>query len=310
MGKLVYTNYVSFRLSRALFFVWLAALGCGGATQTNSNQAQSSPSVTASANSSASAGSTANGAGSATNAAGLPRVECDRFMDVVARTTTLRASIHREASSLARATEWADTAIILSADAKALVVTHPDLILESANLATRLGELGRQLKALVAAEKGSDPSKKAAAHTQVIQTSEQVEVLTREPAARCAGDTKKLLATSGKLPIDAVQRALQARFPEAQKCYEEGLKRNKKLEGRVMVRLVVGLSGAVTEAAAVSGKAAEQADIVTPSSVDAPALADEKVVACVVTAMAGAKFPPPDGGTVSIVYPVTFSRAP
>ncbi|MBK8258083.1 MAG: AgmX/PglI C-terminal domain-containing protein [Polyangiaceae bacterium] len=298
------------RAFRALVLASLAGFGCGPA-QTNSPQAQPGASTAGTANAAPSSDASApNGAAGTTNAAGLPRVECDRFMDVVARTTTLRASIHREVSSLARATEWADAAMVLSADAKALVVTHPDLVIETANLATRLSDLGRQLKTLVAAEKGSDSSKKAAAHTLVIQTSEQVEVLTREPAARCAGNTKKLLATSGKLPIDAVQRALQAQFPQAQKCYEEGLKRNKKLEGRVLVRLVVGLSGAATEAAAVSGKAAEQADIVTPSSVEAPALADEKVVACVVAAMAAAKFPPPDGGTVSIVYPVTFSRSP
>lgn len=236
------------------------------------------------------------------------RSECDTFMDVVARTTLLRASIHRDAPSAVKAAGWAAQCTALSTEAKALPLTHPDLLIENARLATRMSDLAKELEALAKAEKGSDAAKKAAAHKRVLDSSEQVEVITREPAARCAGDTKKLITTSGRLPPEAIQRAIRDRFPLATKCYEAGLARDPKLEGRVLVRLVIGLDGKVTEASPVTGDAAKGADVLTPGDAPVPPMPDAKVTACVVDVLRQTVFPPPDGGTVSVVYPVTFSR--
>lgn len=235
------------------------------------------------------------------------RTECEVFLDVVGRTTSLRASIHQETPTAAKADGWASESERIATDATALPLTDPDLLIENAKLTTRLGELTRDLRALAAAERGSDPLKKAASRKRVLNTSEQVEVLTREPAARCGGDPKKLIATSGHLPAEAVQRALRERLATTKKCYEEGLKRDPKLEGRVLVRLVIGLEGKVTEASPATADAAKTADVLTPGDAPVPAMPDAKVTACVVEVLRQATFPKPDGGPVTVVYPVTFS---
>jgi hypothetical protein len=229
-------------------------------------------------------------------------------MDVVARATALRASIHTEAASGAKAEGWAKQCTQLANEAKALDLTNTDLVIESANLATRLSDLAKDLRALADAEKGTDVAKKAAAQKRVIHTSEQVEVIAREPAARCAGDTKKLLATSGRLSPEVIQSKIRERLPLAHKCYEAGLARDPKLEGRVLVRLLIGRDGKVAEASPATADAAKTADVITPGDAPAPPMPDAKVTACVVDVLRQTVFPAPEGGTVTVVYPVTFSR--
>lgn len=271
--------------------------------------ADGAPAPTVAASASASTEVEALAPGPAQNGASPARAECDAFMDVVARTTALRASIHREAPTAPKAEGWATASAQLSNEARALHLAHPDLVIENANLATRVSDLAKDLRALADAEKGGDPTKKAAAHKRVLQTSEQVEVITREPAARCAGDTKRLIATSGRLPPQAIQGAIRERFPLVAKCYEAGLARDPKLAGRVLVRLVIGPDGKVTDASAVTGDAAKTADVMTPGDAPLPPLQDTKVTACVVDVLRQTVFPAPDGGPVTVVYPVTLTRS-
>lgn len=271
---------------------------------------EGAPAATADAGPSGSAAPSGPEPGPSAAGPAAPKTECAAFMEVVARTTTLRAAIQTEAPTAAKAEGWAAQSAQIAADASALPLANPDLIVENAGLATRLGELTKDLRALATAEKGGDPAKKAAAHRRVLNTSEQVEVLTREPAARCAGDTKKLIATSGRLPASAIQRVLRDRLPLAQRCYEAGLARDPKLTGRVLVRFVIGADGKVTEAGPAGADAARTADVVTPGDAPAPPMPDAKVAACVVDVVRGAAFPAPDGGAVTVVYPFTFSRSP
>jgi len=62
------------------------------------------------------------------------------------------------------------------------------------------------------------------------------------------------------------------------------------LQGRVVVKFVIDRSGAV----ALSADAGSD-------------LSDPAVTGCVVRAFADLSFPPPDGGTVAVVYPLVFS---
>ncbi|MEZ4295662.1 MAG: AgmX/PglI C-terminal domain-containing protein [Polyangiaceae bacterium] len=283
----------------------LAALGLAGCATAGSAGGAAPPAPTSDPGTSPD-GSSGN---VASTVAKPPLPECEPFMDVIARTTTLRAAIHREAKPDRKAAGWAAEAEQLAADTKPSL-SNPDLIIESASLATRMGDLASDLRSLDAAMKATDPSLRVKAHKRVLETSEQVEVLTREPAARCGGDTHKLLATSGRLPASAVQQKIRERFPLAVKCYEDGLKRDRELEGRVTVRLVIGLDGKVSDARVATPEDAKTADILTPGDAPAKTMPDPKVTACVVDVLRGTVFPPPDGGTVSVVYPVTFSRAP
>ena len=239
-----------------------------------------------------------------------PKGECDAFMDIVARTTALRASIQREPSTAAKAAEWATRAETLAAQSKKLPLTHPDLVIENAGLATRMSDLSRDLRALETAENARGLASINAAHKRVLDTSEQVEVLTREPAARCAGDTKALQATSGRLPAAKIQAIVRERFASLRTCYEEGLKRNPNLEGRVSVRFVIALDGRVESAHDATTDPVPRDAVAPPTQVTLAPIGDPKVVACVLSAVKKLQFPKPDGGTVSVVYPFIFSPTP
>lgn len=107
------------------------------------------------------------------------------------------------------------------------------------------------------------------------------------------GEPAKLsLATptvTGKLPPEVVGRIVRQDMGRFRLCYEDLLKTKATARGTVSVELSIAATGAVT-AAKDSGS-----DI-----------GDAKMVACVRQAMAGMKFPKPEGGTVKAVVAVTF----
>ena len=95
---------------------------------------------------------------------------------------------------------------------------------------------------------------------------------------------------TGKLPPEVVQRIVRQNFGRFRLCYEQGLQRNPNLEGRVGVRFVVNAQGEVGNA--------------TNAGSDIP---DSGVVACVIGAFTGLSFPQPEGGIVTVVYPILFA---
>lgn len=236
-----------------------------------------------------------------------PRPECDAFMDVVARTTTLRAAIQTEPSTAAKADEWAARTTALAAEAKALPVSQEDLVIEAANLATRMGELAKQLRALATAERARAGEATALVHKRVLSASEQVEVILREPAARCSGDPKKLIETPGRLAAAEIQIVVRASFGKLRSCYEAGLKRDPNLQGRVVVRFVIGRDGKVAAAGAATSEPIPSDAVSTPSSSALPLMPDKDVVACVVRGFEMLTFPKPEGGIITVVYPINFS---
>jgi hypothetical protein len=227
-------------------------------------------------------------------------------MDVVGRTTTMRKEIHTEAPSEAKARDWASRSEKLSEEAKALKVSQEDLVIEAAGLATRLSALAKDLRALEQAEKRG-PGKDPLAHKRVISSSEMVEVIKREPAAKCAGGTALLKSQHGQLSPEKIQAVLRDRFSVIRTCYEDGLKRDPKLQGRIAVRFVIGVDGKVSSAASIASAAESSADIITPSTSSLPPLSDKVVIECVVGHCKSLEFPKPDGGQVSVVYPFAFS---
>jgi outer membrane biosynthesis protein TonB len=72
-------------------------------------------------------------------------------------------------------------------------------------------------------------------------------------------------------------------------CYEQGLMTNPGLSGRVGVRFVIGSDGAVANVANVGSD-----------------LPDPKVIGCVTRAFYDIGFPKPEGGIVTVVYPIMF----
>jgi hypothetical protein len=94
---------------------------------------------------------------------------------------------------------------------------------------------------------------------------------------------------NGRLPPEVIQRIVRQNFGRFRLCYEQGLKTNPSLSGRVKIRFVIGKTGEV------SG--------VSDGGSDLP---DKSVVACVVKAFGNLSFPQPEGGIVTVVYPLVF----
>lgn len=95
--------------------------------------------------------------------------------------------------------------------------------------------------------------------------------------------------TDGRLPPETIQTVVRQHFGAFRTCYENGLQKNSKLQGRVTVSFVINLDGTVSNAAD-----------------DHSTMPDPGVVQCVVAGFGGLTFPPPQGGYVTVVYPVQF----
>ena len=108
---------------------------------------------------------------------------------------------------------------------------------------------------------------------------------TRSPKVRMGATS-----VSGRLPPEVIQRIVRQNYGRFRMCYEQGLSRNPNLEGRVSVRFVIGRDGSVSN--------------VANGGSDLP---DSGVVSCVVRAYYGLSFPQPEGGIVTVVYPIMFS---
>ncbi len=108
---------------------------------------------------------------------------------------------------------------------------------------------------------------------------------TKAPKVRMGATT-----VSGRLPPEVIQRIVRQNYGRFRMCYEQGLTRNPNLEGRVSARFVIGRDGAVSNA--------------SNGGSDLP---DSGVVSCVVSAFYGLSFPQPEGGIVTVVYPIMLS---
>lgn len=97
-------------------------------------------------------------------------------------------------------------------------------------------------------------------------------------------------SVSGRLPPEIVQRIVRQNFGRFRFCYERGLGANPTLAGRVTVRFVIARDGSVAQ--------------VQNGGSD---LTDPAVVSCVVRAFYGLSFPQPEGGIVTVTYPILFS---
>jgi hypothetical protein len=92
---------------------------------------------------------------------------------------------------------------------------------------------------------------------------------------------------SGRLPPEVIQRIVRQNYGRFRMCYEQGLGRNPNLQGRVSARFVIGRDGSVSN--------------VGNGGSDLP---DSGVVSCVLSAFYGLSFPQPEGGIVTVVYPI------
>jgi hypothetical protein len=99
--------------------------------------------------------------------------------------------------------------------------------------------------------------------------------------------------TTGHIPAEVIQRIVRQNFGRFRLCYENGLRNNPNLAGRVSVRFAIGRDGGVMSTA--------------NGGSDLP---DAGVVGCVVGAFRGLQFPQSEnGGVVTVTYPISFAPA-
>jgi hypothetical protein len=96
-------------------------------------------------------------------------------------------------------------------------------------------------------------------------------------------------SVSGRLPPEVIQRIVRQNFGRFRLCYENGLRNNPNLQGRVSVQFIIGRDGRVSN---VGGGG------------DLP---DGGVISCVTRAFYGLTFPQPEGGIVQVTYPIIFT---
>ncbi len=119
----------------------------------------------------------------------------------------------------------------------------------------------------------------------------------------------------GRLPPEVIQKIVRENFDGMKRCYEEGLGRDPALKGKIITKFVIERDGTVSTAADI-----HDAPPTEPPSVPAemskefdgrrqaeePRFPDPKVTACVVSRFKALKFPQPQGGIVTVVYPIIF----
>jgi hypothetical protein len=106
--------------------------------------------------------------------------------------------------------------------------------------------------------------------------------------APASGDSGS--AGSGYLASETIRSVIQSHYPGFMGCYELG--RQPRVQSRVTLQLSIGLEGKITRLRVVENE-----------------LADCAAVQCMRDEMARIEFPPPEGGTVTVEYPLVFAPA-
>jgi TonB family protein len=112
--------------------------------------------------------------------------------------------------------------------------------------------------------------------------------LSREPQVDPAVDS----SPSARLPPDSVRRVVRLAAGRFRNCYQDALRRAPKIQGRVVVRFVIGPDGAVSSA-----------------QEESATLADRIGRQCVLAAFFDLRFPIPPGQNITVSYPLLFSTA-
>ncbi len=104
------------------------------------------------------------------------------------------------------------------------------------------------------------------------------------------GETTPSTGRRGSLDKRIIQKVIKQHANEIQACYQNELKKNKDLAGRIACQWTVLENGDVTDAAIVQSQ-----------------MQNDNVEKCMLNNIKEWKFPPPKGGSVRIQYPFTFA---
>jgi hypothetical protein len=176
-------------------------------------------------------------------------------------------------------------------EAKAFASNHPDTL---ADEQTCIVALIAQADRLASALESHlpDGSARAAVKTQITKCDDAMAPIVAANGAppfptegRDAGT-----ASTGRIAPTEVQAIVRGLFSRFKPCYTAGLRNNPLLGGLVETNFVIDTDGSV-------------ADVRTQAST----LPDHEVSECLLRAFARLKFPSPEGGYVTVVYPLIFT---
>lgn len=98
------------------------------------------------------------------------------------------------------------------------------------------------------------------------------------------------MTSNGRLPAEVIQRIVRQNFGRFRLCYEQGLRGNPSLTGRIATKFVIGRDGSVMQS--------------QDAGSDMP---NQSVVSCVVRSFQSLSFPQPEGGVATVVYPIVLT---
>lgn len=107
----------------------------------------------------------------------------------------------------------------------------------------------------------------------------------RPPQIKMVGTT-----VNGRLPPEVIQRIVRQNFGRFRLCYEDALKGEPELEGKIEVHFTIATDGSVKNARE-SGST----------------IKDAKMKTCVTRAFDNLSFPSPESGIVTVDYPISFA---
>jgi hypothetical protein len=100
----------------------------------------------------------------------------------------------------------------------------------------------------------------------------------------------EIAQVNGRLPPELIQRVVRQNEGRYRSCFQNGLRTNPNLAGRVAVKFVIDRHGQVA--------------LTTDGGSD---LSDASVRQCVISSFMSLSFPENDGGAVTVSYPLVFS---
>ena len=98
------------------------------------------------------------------------------------------------------------------------------------------------------------------------------------------------LDVDGSLDSGSIAKVVQKRMKSIQGCYNKELKRDPSLKGKVEIEFTIGENGRIEEALTVGNT-----------------MGNKTVANCILRMLKRWKFPKPDGGSVTVVFPFIFS---
>ncbi len=99
----------------------------------------------------------------------------------------------------------------------------------------------------------------------------------------------------GHLARAEIQRVVRENYGGVKECYAKGMKRSPTLAGKLVVQFFIDADGSVVDVAEVEDKG------------DFP---DKETTSCILEAFRKIRFPAPDGGKLSVLYPLILQVKP